>query len=278
MKKSLVLLLAAVLIAVPSCKNKGQKVDTPANAATSTEIDFNDKQQVASELVKVETQNLIEAASKIKPAPFASAKQDGRITLTSKEKLVKPNYLLDPNIVTSLVTFSQKYRAISMLAVDKAIADLYDMPGNEYNNAILTVLTDLGDEAISVFASTPWIDLETSKDAMKCLAEDEYAAGRQAYFWEGVAAILVEQVYVITRNIDKFMPMFTDETAADVTFNFICLHEGLKSVVAMNPEMETLNQSLDVLYKIDAISVDQLRSELMEIKDEIAEIRNSLLK
>lgn len=268
--------MAIVLVAAPSCKNKGQKAEEATPAAT--DIDFENKQQVAAELVKVEAQNLIEAASKIKPAPFASAKQDGRISLTNKEKLVKPTYLLDPAIVSTLVTFSQKYRAISMFAVDKAIADLYEMPGNDYNNAILALLTDLGDEAISIFASTPWIDLETSKDAMKCLAEDEYAAGRQCYFWEGVAAILVEQVYVITRNIDKFMPMFTDESAADVTFNFICLHEGLKSVVAMNPEMESLNQSLDVLYKIDAISVDQLRSELMEIKDEIAEIRNSLLK
>jgi len=278
MKKSLVLILAIALVAVPSCKNKGQKVEEAAPAATSTEIDFNDKQQVAAELVKVETQNLIESASKIKPAPFASAKQDGRITLTAKEKLVKPTYLLDPASVTGLVTFSQKYRAISMLAVDKAIADMYEMPGNDYNNAILALLTDLGDEAISIFASTPWIDLETSKDAMRNLAEDEYAAGRQCYFWEGVAAILVEQIYVITRNIDKFMPMFTDETAADVTFNFICLHEGLKSVVAMNPEMESLNQSLDVLYKINAISVDQLRSQLMEIKDDVVVIRDSLLK
>jgi len=276
MKKSLVLLLAIALVVLPSCKNKKQKAEEPTPA--TEQIDFSDKEQVASELVKVETQNLIEAASKIKPAPFASAKQDGRITLTAKEKLVKPNYLLKPDVIKGLVTFSQKYRAISMLAVDKAIADLYEMNANDYNNAILTLLTDLGDEAISIFASTPWIDLETSKDAMKNLAEDEYAAGRQCYFWEGVAAILVEQIYVITRNIDKFMPMFTDETAADVTFNFICLHEGLKSVVAMNPEMESLNQSLDVLYKIDAISVDQLRSELLEIKDEIVVIRESLLK
>lgn len=277
MKKTFALILAVALIAVPSCKNKGQK-GKEASAVNTENIDFNDKEQVAAELVKVEAQNLIEAASKIKPAPFASAKQDGRISLTAKEKLVKPDYLLNPDVVKGLVTFSQKYRVISMLAVDKAIADLYEIPGNEYNNAILTVLTDLGDEAISTFASTPWIDLETSKDAMKNLAEDEYAAGRQCYFWEGVAAILVEQVYVITRNIDKFMPMFTDETASDVTFNFICLHEGLKSVVDLNPEMASLNESLDVLYKINAISVDQLRSQLMEIKDEIVTIRESLLK
>lgn len=276
MKRTLAIILAASLFALPSCKNQNQKANV---ASASTEnIDFNDKEQVASELVKAEVQSLIESASKIKPAPFASAKKDGRITLTAKEKLVKPNYLLNTGVVKDMVTFSQKYRAISMLAVDKAIADLYEIPGNEYNNAILTLLTDLGDEAISTFASTPWIDLETSQDAMKNLAEDEYAAGRQVYFWEGVAALLVEQVYIITRNIDKFMPMFTDETAADVTFNFVCLHEGLKSVVEMNPEMASLNESLAVLYKIDAISVEQLRSQLMEIKDDIATIREGLLK
>lgn len=278
MKRTIALFLAIALVAVPSCKNnRGQKAKEQTKTTTEN-IDFNNKAQVASELVKVEVQNLIESTAKMKPAPFASAKQDGRITLTAKEKLVKPDYLLDPAVVKGLVVFPQKYRAVSMLAVDKAIADLYEVPGNEYGNAIFAVLTELGDEAITTFASMPWIDFETSKDAMKTLAEDEYNAGRQCYFWEGVTALIVEQVYIISSNVDKFMPMFTDQTAADFTYNFICLHDGLTSLVAQNPEMESLNKSLEVLYKIDAISVKQLRSQLLEVKDEIVAVRESLLK
>lgn len=277
MKKSLVIILAAVLVAAVSCKNINKKTFEVSKAEPET-IDYGDKKKVAEELVKVEFQTFVESAAKIKPAPFASAKKDGRITLTAKEKLVKPGYLLDTKATKDLVTFSQKYRAISMLAVDKVIADLYEIPGNAYNNAILNLLADLGDEAISTFASTPWIDLETSKDAMKNLAEDEYNAGRQGYFWEGVAALLIEQVYVITRDVDKFMPMFDDASASEMTYNFVCLHEGIKSVVSLNPEMESLNKSLDILYKINAISVVQLRDQLNEIKDDIVPVRENLLK
>jgi len=274
MKKITVLLFAITLALVPSCKNQENKNAEENNAA----LELNTKEQIASELVKADVENIIASAQKIKPAPFASGSRDGKITLTAKEKKVKPDYLINPNMGSDMVTFSQKYRYVSMLAADLVIANLYEMPANEYKNAISTLLVELGDDAFTIFAQTPWIDLEGAQDAMKALVEDEYAAGREVYYWESVAASLVEQVYIITRNVDKFMPMFTDETATDFTFNFICLHESLLTLVDLNPEMADLNEILAPLYVINAISVDQLREQLVSLQEEIVTVREKLLK
>ena len=84
-------------------------------------------------------------------------------------------------------------------------------------------------------------------------------------------------MFILTRNIDKFMPMFTDETASEITYNFVCVHDGLTKTVNATPEMASLNEILEPLYVINAINVEQLRSQLEELKDEVEVARKALL-
>jgi len=234
--------------------------------------------EINQEAVKVEFENLKAATAKIKMAPFVSSSQDGRFVLTEKEKMVKPDYLINPAIVGKLTTLSQKYHATAMLAADLVIADLYEMPTVDIKEAIAKLLLDINDEAFTNFANTPWIDLESASYAFQYLIEDEYAAGRQNLFWDALAASLVEQLYIMTRNIDKFMPMFTDEAVEEFTFNFICLHEGLVTMADTNEEMSSLHKVLEPLYSINATTVSQFRMQLTTLGNEIANCRKYLLE
>ena len=72
--------------------------------------------------------------------------------------------------------------------------------------------------------------------------------------------------------------MFTDESAADITYNFVCLHDGLTKTVNASPEMESLNEVLEPLYVINAITVDELKTQLLQVKDDIEKARETLLK
>ena len=71
--------------------------------------------------------------------------------------------------------------------------------------------------------------------------------------------------------------MFDDESASEVTYNFVCVHEGIRSLIEFYPEMESLNTILDPLYVINAINVEQLKAQLIELKGEIEVIRTALL-
>ena len=275
MKKSIIILMAAALVLVPSCKNQGKKAAEEAEAIDYAEATA---EKILSDEINADLANLVESAKKIKPVAFLKSKQDGKIVLSDKEKLVKPSYLLDPAKANELVTLSQKYRATGMLTADKIIADMYEMSVADFNEAIFALLKDIDDPALTEFFTLPPMDIETNREAFAQFVDDEFEAGRINFFWEGIAALCVEQVYILTQNLEKFMPMFTDETAADVTYNFVCLHDGLSRAVDATPEMQSLNEILTPLYVINAISVDQLKEQLLQVKSDIETARESLLK
>ncbi|MBQ7268311.1 MAG: hypothetical protein IJS62_00460 [Bacteroidales bacterium] len=271
MKKLTVILLALAVVMLPSCKNQSKK--KAAQEASKTEI--SQKEKLVTEELKLNLQALSESVSKMKSVPFIYS-SNGAVKLSPKEKLVKPDYLLNPALVSDLVTLTQKYRAVAMLSVDKAVAELYDMPVKEYEDFTAKVAMDINDAALLEFSES----LQANKgagDAFSAFYDAEIEANRAPFFWEAAAAGMVEQLFVCTKNLDKFIGMFDDQSASDVTYNFVCVHEGIKSLIEFYPEMESLNTILDPLYVINAMNVEQLKMQLIELKGEIEVIRTALL-
>ena len=276
MKKVLYAVMAiAVVLSVASCKNNNKKQAQEAEAVDYSEATA---EKILADEINVDLANLVESAKKIKPVAFLKTQKDGKLVLSDKEKKVKPDYLIAPESANDLVTLSQKYRAVGMLTSDKIIAELYEMSTNVFNEAIFKLLKDINDPALEAFFTLPPMDIETNREAFATFVDDEYNEGRINFFWEGIAALTVEQVYILSQNIDKFLPAFTDETAADITYNFVCLHDGLTKTVNASPEMESLNEILKPLYVINAISVAQLKEQLLQVKSDIETARESLLK
>lgn len=274
MKRFALTILAILVVAMPSswCRTR---VKAKAKAPEYINVPAS---QYVNETLKADMASLIESAKGIKSVPFLKSQKDGKIALSAKEKMVKPSFLMKADIATGLVTLNQKYRAVGILSSDKAIAELYEMPVGAYGEALFKLLTDINDPALMDFYTLPSIDIESNKEAFGVFVDGEVAEGRINYFWEGVTAGLVEQIFILTRDIDKFMPMFTDELASDITYNFVCVHDGLTKTVNATPEMASLNKILEPLYVINAISVDQLRKQLTELKGDIEVARAALLK
>lgn len=273
MKKLTVVILALALLMVPSCKNQNNK--KPQKEAEKREL--SEKEQLLTEELKANLQNLAQSAKQLRSIAFIQKKDDGSFTLTEKDKLVKPDYLVDPAAVDDLVTLSQKYRCWTMLGVDKMVCDLYEMPTTDYEAAIAKLIADINDPAIDSFAGIDWNVDETVKAELDKFVEAEYSAGRAPFMWDAVAASLVEQLYVITRNIDLFMPMFDDQSAADFTYNFVTVHERILDLMEFYPEMENLNEALFPLYVINAVTAEQFKEQLISLKDEIEIVREYLL-
>lgn len=273
MKKLALLVLATAIVAIaPSCKNQNKKQAAQEQAKT----EISDKERYITEDLKINLGNLLESVSKMKNVPFISG-SNGEVVLSEQEKMVKPAYLLDPKETDNAVTLVQKYRAVSMLAIDKVVAEMYGMPVAEYEAAIAKLNVEINDPALKDFIENTKANVDAGEN-IKAFCDAEISATRANFFWEAVSAALVEQVYVLTQNIEKFMPMFDDQSASDVTYDFITVHEGILSLIEFYPEMESLNTILGPLYVINAINVDQLRSQLEELKGDIENVRAQLLK
>lgn len=274
MKKVTVILLAFAMLAIPSCKNANNNKKAESKEVETKEI--SQKEQMVTEELKVNLQNLVESTKQMKSVPFIY-NVNGTIKLSDKEKMVKPDYLVDPASTNDLVTLSQKYRAVAMLSIDKVVAKLYDMPTDDMEAALAKIAVEVNDAALKDFSEKIQAN-QGAGDAISEFCDREIEAGRANFFWEATAAGLVEQVYILTKNMDKFLPMFDDQSAADVTYNFVCVHDGIMKMMEFYPEMESLNSALLPLYVINAINVDQLRDQLIELKGEIEVVRAFLLK
>ncbi len=275
MKKiSIILMLAVAVLAMPSCRNgkKAAENSEAADYSTSTE------QAINEEALKADLAALMASAKKFKPIPFVKAQQDGKLVLSEREKMVKPEYLVAPAYANELATLYQKYRAVGVLTVDKNIAEMYEMPTADYGSTIVKLLADINDPALNDFFTLPAIDIESNREAYEIFVDEEYKLGRANYFWDGLATALVEQVYILTRDVDKFMPMFTDELASEITYNFVCVHDGISKMVSYYPEMSSLNEILNPLYVINAITVDELKNQLLQVKGDVEKAREALLK
>lgn len=273
MKKLAIILLAAAFVMLPSCKNQKKAV---AEDPVAEEVSQKEK-YITGEL-KLNAEALAESVSKLRPAGFVRKVNDTEYALTDKEKMVKPDYLFKPGNVDNFVTLSQKYRALGVLFVDQAIATYYDIPVTEYNAAISKLLAEINDPVLNDYAKAQKGKESQAMSAFGSIYDAEVEANRVNYFWECTVGMLVEQIFICTQNIEKFMPMFDDQSASDVTYNFILVHENLRQLVEFYPELQPLNEVLEPLYVINAISVDQLRSQLTELKGEIGVARAFMLK
>jgi len=267
MKRVILVLLPLVLISI-SCRNRSKSQEKEVERIVSPQ------EQMAVEAVKADFRNLSESSKRLKNLPFERG-LEGEFKFTDKARMNKPDYLLDPSRAATMLTLEQKYRFVSMLKVDCIIARLYGMPEEGFKDAIGRLAVEINDSAFSDFASA---DSLPEEERVSEFLDKEYAKGRARFFWESIAAGLIEQLYICTKDLDSFLAMFDDQTAADVTYDFVVLHDGVTSLLETDPDMVGLNNVLLPLYVINATCVEELRGQLEQVKEDITNARNYLSK
>ena len=268
MKKLSIFAVALAAMAFTACGG-GQKT-TPEAEATDSVKSFEQEQVEAK--IKIELDSLAAQISNLKKLPILQAGENG-IQLTEQEKQVKPDYLIDPATAENATTLAEKYRMISALSVDKNIAALYDMPTDDYDAAIQKLAADINDPSFKVLDNAADIH-----EGSQLLYDTMNENGRINYFWQIVSASLVEQLFVITQNTDKFLSAFDDDAADKVTYRIILLNDAITRLSEYDTEFIPVAKTAEALAPLNAISVEQLKAQLEETKENIAAARNELIK
>lgn len=265
MKKVFILAVAAVAFAACGGNKSANNVEDSDSLKS-----FEQEQIEAS--IKMHFDSIAAEFSKMEQPSFLK-ENNGGVTLTKEEKQVKPDYLLSPNVSEEATTLAEKYRVLSALNVDKRIASLYEMPVEDYDKAITKLAADIDDPSFKAIEDTGSIFETSSKlyDAMEKNA-------RINYFWQIASAALVEQLYVVSQNKDKFLNTFTDEAAANVTFRIILILDATNRLSQYDPDIRPVAEAIAPLEHLNATSVDELKSQFDEMKDEIQAARKALIK
>lgn len=272
MKKLSFLLVALSIVLFSACGNNQGKKKSAKEATKTVSVQ---EQYITADL-KIKMDSLVASLEQLGMIPIFEDAQQGKIKLTDKEKKVKPNYLLPISKANDLVTLSQKYRAVMMYRVDMAIASLYDMPTEDYKQTLAKLVVDINNPAFTADLNAKAANGDV-KGFITNIYNEQLENGSINFFWDAATAGIIEQIYVLTKNIDKFIVCFDDQSASEITYRFSLVHDGISSLIPYHPEMKSLEAALHPLFLINAINVKQLRDQLMQIKGEIEVVRNSFL-
>ena len=265
MKKLSFLAIAFVAIAFAAC---GGKKSAQADEAADSLKSFEQQQIEAS--IKMHLDSIAAEFGKMKQLPFV---QDGVLSLTKEEKQVKPDYLFDAAIADEATTLAEKYRILSALAVDKKIAELYEMPTDEYDKAISKLIADINDPSFKALE-----DENTIYETTTTLYDEMEKNGRINYFWQLAAAALVEQLYDANQNVDKFITAFDDESAANVSFRIVLILDAINRLSEYDADIEPVAKALAPLDVLNATTVSELKTQLNEAKEPIENARKALIQ
>lgn len=269
MKKLTTFAMALAAIAFAACGGSNK----PVEEATAEDSIKAFQQSQIEENIKIQVDSIASAISNLPALSIFVEGEDGSLQLTEAEKQVKPDYLIDAKQAEETVTLSSKYRVLTIIEIDKVIAKAYDMPVDEYDAAITKLAADINDPAFAVLNEDGSFAAVTQK-----YYDAEEENGRINYFWQVATTSLVEQLYIITQNIDKYITAIDDEAASNLTLRIAILQDAIDRLTEYDPELIPVSETIAPLSKLNAITQEDLKKELIEIKDEIQNARNTLLK
>ena len=96
--------------------------------------------------------------------------------------------------------------------------------------------------------------------------------------WQIAAASLVEQLYLVNQNSEKFLAAFDDESAANSTFRIVLILDALDRLSEYDPDIKPVADALAPLDVLNATTVSELKAQLAEAKDKIIAARQALVK
>ncbi len=273
MKKVTLTMAAIMAIAMTACTGK-QK---PAETATNGEETFEEQQIKAG--MNAQLDSLTNIWLGLKQRGLFGTDESGKPQLTAEQKKVQPDYLFTPEqLADKTETLSAKYRAFTVFNIDKEVGALYGMK-DVWTPAIEKLATEMNDPALKLSTQG---DIEYNKDNFEELNKKLYKLeeenGRANHFWESAATSIVEQTYLLSVNQELLLSKMTDKDAEDLTYRIVLLLDAFEELSEYNPQLMQMLTVLQPLGKLNAISVDQLRQQLTEMKEDVASSRALLFE
>jgi len=158
------------------------------------------------------------------------------LELTDNEKLVKPDYLLDPSVASTLVSKTQKVNALAIYFVDNNLRTLYEMPCDEVKEAMAKLAAEVNFPVDVEYLTGDAPASEKMEKQYEICKE----RGDLAYFWQFEYALLSEISYVMANNPELFYSKITDEQWQTFNNRFKTIVRAVEKLAKYDEEMAQL--------------------------------------
>lgn len=277
MKKSFLLislvLVAALTISCKNTKNAGNNEESfDAAALEAAKVELAD--DVLNTLENLAA-GYIDAADKMH---FDNLLTDN---LTEKEKMVTPDYLLDPSVASNMLTRLQKTNALAILVTEYPVRIAYGMPVDPSKEAIAKLVVDLN-HPINLDGETSGAPIA---ERTKQLYENCKERGELNYFWQFAFACQSSLLYLISNNPDKFFNSIDETSYRNFDKHIKTCLEALKIYAQYDAETASILAFWEsngiILSDADyqAVSTKEgARKVFSERKENLAQLRSGLLQ
>jgi len=204
-----------------------------------------------------------------------------KIILTDQEKLVKPDYLLDPSVVAGLVTKSQKINALAILYADLPVRIIYGMEIDGTKQAIGKLVAELG---FPIGAKGPG---ETSASEMIRNDYNEFKRkGDLSSFWQFQHTRLVEVNYILANSANLFMDKIPEPELQAFRNSWMTIRSAIGELAKYDEEMALINDlhnnmainSLPQESDATTVSPEAQKNAYMNNLNILVSMRNALLE
>jgi len=203
--------------------------------------------------------------------------------LTEEEKMVKPDYLLDPSFASTLVTKSQKVNALGIYLADMMVRIIYDLPKEEAKEVIAQLAIELNHPIEADFITDSKIP---ASEKIKREYEECRKCGDLVYFWQLQHAVNTEIAYILAQNPELFFSKITEEQWKAFVKRTTAKTKALRELAKYDEEMaavfEVFNQtrsfSSDEEYERTNSSIESAKQFRIANKDKYIARRNALLQ
>lgn len=179
--------------------------------------------------------------------------------LTEKDKMIKPDYLLDPAQTSGLVTRSQKFAALAILSSERAIRAAYGMPVEKSTEAIVRLCAELNHPLTHDDIS----NLKTS-DRIRKFYEVCKERGELDYFWKLNSAFMAEFLYLMVCNPDPFLNNLTDEQWASFKKRYDSYLHTVRILANYDEEIASV---VNIINETNSISNEEEASGIFDTKE-----------
>jgi len=152
-------------------------------------------------------------------------------TLSEQEKMVKPDYLLDPDKANYMLSKAQKTNTLACLFVERHIREAYDMPLNECDEAIAKLVTDINHPL-------GLNDIKNKK--LPDILKEEYEICKNRnelfYYWQFQFSTLFSIAYVLSQDPEFYLSKITEEQWNSFYQRSRRCYKAVENLAAYDPE------------------------------------------
>ncbi len=226
MKQTLTLFacVAVCCAMIASCKN--------AKTTEPTQEEIQQQKQALADSILTEIDALAEQFYDASSNSFRVKTME----LSDAEKLVKPDYLLDPAIASTFVTKNQKVNALGIYVTDRGVRKLYEMPCEEVDEVIAKLAAEVNFPVDLDFAMGYGPVSEKIKKIYELFKEQ----GSLSFFWQYYNAIYVEYDYLLAKNPELFFSKITDEQLQAYHTMLVSRMKAIEKLAQYDEEMAQL--------------------------------------